>query len=714
MGELQQNIINSITRHYRKVGFLSDSSDGKLPLLLSGGVDSTLCGLVGQMMGLKPVCISYQRKDVYSRDCEQAEKTCKIMGWEFHKVVLPDEDPKEVFQKLTYEYGVAKKTELEVLYPFLFLIDKIEELGFKKIVCGFNPSPDNRKHAIWNKKNSTEFWQYILDNNITSSGSKKTVSVAKDRGITMCCPMQGEDYKTTIFGLSDADMNKPYNKSFYKDCFPTEFEEIGMMKVKNEPLQKGGSMTEFFEPIIHDKEINFKNYKTSDVTKCLTSLTKLHGTLDEKKIKKHQNSNDAHRLWISQNLRNYSDAKTEVDKITDYSGKIIKFRPYSMEEVHKASSKNLFNVVSTFAGGGGSSTGYKLAGGKILLVNEFVKEAVKTYQINYPDTPVDGSDIRTITKSNVDSISKKKKLESVVQWFGSYGITKGTLDILDGSPPCSTFSQAGKGNDKEKKDVIYSTVQMDGKKTQDDIDELIFDFVLMVEGILPKVMVLENVPEIATSDVFKKATEDLRQNYFVNHKVLKASHFGVAQKRRRLFLVGVRKDISARIGIHNDTGINDLYPRGSSYETSLKEALEGVILNPKEVNLTKRRCRASTSYEILKLIPTDPPENYRASYDHKAFKNLYFNTNRAAFHQPVNTVTQTGAQLKSFGGQYHPLENRTFTINELKRLTGLPDDFYLSGTFNEKAERMGRMVIPLLMKSLASSLYENVIKPTNE
>ena len=127
MGELQQNIINSITRHYRKVGFLSDNNDGKLPLLLSGGVDSTLCGLVGHMMGLKPICISYQRENVYSRDCEQAEKTCQVMGWEFHKVIIPVEDPKEVFKKLTYEYGVAKKTELEVLYPFLFLIDKIEE-----------------------------------------------------------------------------------------------------------------------------------------------------------------------------------------------------------------------------------------------------------------------------------------------------------------------------------------------------------------------------------------------------------------------------------------------------------------------------------------------------------------------------------------------------------------------------------------------------------
>ena len=383
-----------------------------------------------------------------------------------------------------------------------------------------------------------------------------------------------------------------------------------------------------------------------------------------------------------------------------------------MNDVNKSSSQNLFNVVSTFAGGGGSSTGYRLAGGKVLVVNEFVNEAVKTYQQNYPDTPVDGSDIRTITLSNVKGISKGEQLKSVSKWFSSYGVKKGELDILDGSPPCSTFSQAGKGSDKKQKDVIYSTVQVDGKRTQDNIDELIFDFVLMVEGSLPKVFVLENVPEIQTSDVFSQAISDLRKEYFVNFKVLKASHFGVAQKRRRLFLVGVRKDIGQRIDINNDEDILTLYPKGSSYETTLKEALEGVKLNLKEVNLTKRRCRASTSYEILKLIPTDPNENYRANYDHPEFKDLYFNTNRAAIHQPINTLTQLGAQLKSFGGQYHPLENRTFTINELKRLTGLPDDFKLTGSFNEQSERCGRMVIPLLMKSLASSLYEKVIKRT--
>ena len=110
------------------MGFLSQTSNGKIPILLSGGVDSTLCVLIGWFIGLEPICISYEREGVYSRDCEQAEKTCKTLGWEFHKVIIPKENLREVFERLVYEYGVNKKTELEVLYPFLFMLDKIEKL----------------------------------------------------------------------------------------------------------------------------------------------------------------------------------------------------------------------------------------------------------------------------------------------------------------------------------------------------------------------------------------------------------------------------------------------------------------------------------------------------------------------------------------------------------------------------------------------------------
>jgi DNA (cytosine-5)-methyltransferase 1 len=63
------------------------------------------------------------------------------------------------------------------------------------------------------------------------------------------------------------------------------------------------------------------------------------------------------------------------------------------------------------------------------------------------------------------------------------------------------------------------------------------------------------------------------------------------------------------------------------------------------------------------------------------------------------------------GGIHHPDENRVFTVMELKRLMGLPDDFTLTGTFNQKAERCGRMVTPPTYKYLGKSLYEKVLNP---
>ena len=123
-----------------------------------------------------------------------------------------------------------------------------------------------------------------------------------------------------------------------------------------------------------------------------------------------------------------------------------KFKPYNLKDVYKNSSKELFTVVSTFAGGGGSSTGYKHAGGKILLANEFEPEAISTYQANHPTTPIAAMNIRKITN---------RKRSRILKFFESYGVERGHLDIFDGSPPCTTFSMASGGKSKHKIDNIY-------------------------------------------------------------------------------------------------------------------------------------------------------------------------------------------------------------------------------------------------------------------
>ena len=102
-----------------------------------------------------------------------------------------------------------------------------------------------------------------------------------------------------------------------------------------------------------------------------------------------------------------------------------KYKPYTLKDVYDASSQEKFKVISTFAGGGGSSTGYRLAGGKVLVINEFVEEAQKTYAENYPDTVILPGDIKELNGKD---------------FLDAAGVGVGEIDILDGSPPCSALT----------------------------------------------------------------------------------------------------------------------------------------------------------------------------------------------------------------------------------------------------------------------------------
>lgn len=104
------------------------------------------------------------------------------------------------------------------------------------------------------------------------------------------------------------------------------------------------------------------------------------------------------------------------------------YRVPSMAEI-AALPLNGFRVVSTFSGCGGSSLGYRMAGFKVIWANEFIAPAQAVYRANFPDTVLDTRDIRTIAPDDI---------------LTATGLKVGELDLLDGSPPCSSFSMAGK------------------------------------------------------------------------------------------------------------------------------------------------------------------------------------------------------------------------------------------------------------------------------
>jgi DNA-cytosine methyltransferase len=383
---------------------------------------------------------------------------------------------------------------------------------------------------------------------------------------------------------------------------------------------------------------------------------------------------------------------------------MTEYQPYLLKDVLDASSQKLFTVVSTFAGGGGSSTGYRLAGGNVLAINEFVPEAVKTYSENFPDTFVDHGDIRKITRRNGK--------QGVLDWFGQFGVKEDELDILDGSPPCATFSKATGRRVEEKakheaKNKQYSEV------TQDRVGMLIHDYVYLANCIHPKICIIENVPEISSSTVFHDALKRLRgHGYFVQFKKLKAHHYGVPQRRERLFAIGIRGDICKKIGITDEREVLTLFPKGSSFHPTVQDALSDLELEEqdhREISLIRQEIRRTSSYEIIRAIPKNPPRPSRLHEHHKGFKNFYFNTYRCAWGEPAPTITQSGNQLGGRGGICHPEEDRTFTIRELKRLSSLPDDFKLTGNFNQRAERIGRAVPPRVTEAIGRTLYEQVL-----
>lgn len=373
------------------------------------------------------------------------------------------------------------------------------------------------------------------------------------------------------------------------------------------------------------------------------------------------------------------------------------YKPYTMKDVLTSAEKKLFTVISTFAGGGGSSTGYKLAGGNVLVVNEFVDAAVDTYKENYPDTPVIKDDIKKLTGKDFLELAK---------------ISKGELDILDGSPPCSAFSIAGKrekGWDKTKK---YS----DDKQVE-NIEDLFFEFIRIANDIQPKIIIGENVAGITMGEAKEYYNRIINEfsniGYEAVGKVLNSADYGTPQARQRCFFVAIRNDIMSKIGLNFMNMESEVYPLPSGIKVTLKQAIDNIQNDPEEEKMLLDFVQGSFQKKWIELLEFNPTKHLKPSdpkYIEINPKQSMFNMIRPCPDLPCPTVTQAGQKM-GLSGVFHYAKNRKLTILELKRVMGLPDDFKLSGKFDQQAERIGRMVAPLCMKSLIDNIYLKVLKP---
>lgn len=377
----------------------------------------------------------------------------------------------------------------------------------------------------------------------------------------------------------------------------------------------------------------------------------------------------------------------------------MKYTPYTLKDVTDASSQNKFNVISTFAGGGGSSTGYRLAGGKILCINEFVEEAQNTYRENYPDTPILPGDIKELTGKD---------------FLDATGVGVGELDILDGSPPCSAFSVAGKlshTKDGKHSDGWGQTKNYSDGKMVENIEDLFFEFLRVADDIKPKVIIAENVKGLTIGEAkeyFNKILNTFESiGYDTTAKVLDSRYFGISQTRTRVFFIGVRNDITEKSGFNFMT-IGNIFPREYDDVVPLKDALIDLQYDSDEVKyLTDKFTNTAYWKQTGSRMEIDPPKVLTGMDYHP--KGHHFNLKRVSQYQPAPTLTAMGSG-DTTAGAFHWSEPRKLTLGELKRIQSLPDDFKLTGKWNQKAERIGRMVPPLMMKCIAESVYTNILK----
>jgi len=210
---------------------------------------------------------------------------------------------------------------------------------------------------------------------------------------------------------------------------------------------------------------------------------------------------------------------------------------------------NGLRVVSTFSGCGGSCLGFKMAGYQVLWASEFIPAAAEVYRANHPNTILNTQDIRKIEPNAI---------------LAAIGLKRGEIDVLEGSPPCASFSTAGKREKHWGKAKKYSdTVQR--------VDDLFFEYVRLLDGLKPKVFVAENVSGLVkgvAKGYFLEILARLKDcGYRVSCKVLDAQWLGVPQARQRTIFIGVR----------NDLGRNPVFPKPLPYRYSLREALPWIV-----------------------------------------------------------------------------------------------------------------------------------------
>ena len=199
--------------------------------------------------------------------------------------------------------------------------------------------------------------------------------------------------------------------------------------------------------------------------------------------------------------------------------------PYKWTLKDAVFTKDKGKVFSCFACGGGSTMGYKLAGFDVLGCNEIDPKMIEAYKANHNPKYAYLEPIQTFKLRN----DLPKELYE--------------LDILDGSPPCSSFSMSGNRERDWGKEKVFKEGQ-----AEQVLDTLFFDFIDLAKNLQPKVVIAENVKGLLLGEAKNYVREIYKEfdlaGYYVQHWLLDASKMGVPQRRQRVFFIALRKDLA--------------------------------------------------------------------------------------------------------------------------------------------------------------------------
>lgn len=391
------------------------------------------------------------------------------------------------------------------------------------------------------------------------------------------------------------------------------------------------------------------------------------------------------------------------------------------------------NNIELFAGAGGLADGLEQSGNVHLLAAvEWLKPQVRTL-INRLETKYSISDAKT----RVINFDIQRTDELLNGWKDDeeFGSSKGLekivgdqrVDMISGGPPCQAYSLAGRVRDKN------------GMK--DDYRNFLFEsYIKIVSHFKPKVILFENVEGILTAiptgekitDLIKKGFSDIGYEIvddLRNNALFDLSEFGVPQKRKRVIIIGIRRDNSS---IDYQQILKDIYDvikkNGVEGTKTVRDVLSDLppiypvenptrshsYTNDSEINGHKSRFHSERDKKIFKMLAEDIENGTQKYTSTESLKDLYFEVTgkKSNVHkyfvlrwdEPSNTIP---AHLKKDGLRHihpDPKQSRSITVREAARLQTFDDDFKFEESQMSNYEMIGNAVPPYFAKKIGDLL----------